>query len=213
MPDVQRRLPGVKWSETSTKQSRPRPTPPSGGPLPGAPEGQMFDTGPFTRPRDEPQEPGWGVAHGRPNYLGQGPEPQPVAHQAPLTRAPLGYQAYPKEHPPEFAQKGIGKYFLRNANGFQFNKPAIHQGVQNLVQAGKDANFFMHAGMGEALGYTVGLGTSPSHRSDDINTRRHAAEREQAMGGNHGVAGINPGHVQGYHAGHPTSAFEPGLSW
>lgn len=185
---------------------------PSGGPLPGAGEGQLFSTGPFTRPRDEPQEPGWGVPHGRPTYPGQrggGPHPQEPGPQPPAQQMQLPFQ---KPSGP-FADKGIGRFVARNGNGMQFNKPAIKQAVQNGITAYDDARYFRHAGFGAALRHTLGMDQAPSHRSDDINARKHASERDAAMGGNHGVTGVDPGHVEGYHAGHMPSSFEPGLSW
>lgn len=184
-------------------------------------QGSLFNAGPFTRPRDEPQAPGWGVPHGRPQYPGQGPGPQPQAHQAPLTAAPPGYQAHPEAHGPSFATSGIGKYFNRanrNVNGSQFNGPAIRGAVGKLLDAHADAQYFSHQGMGAALRYTLQLPQVPSHRADDINARRN-----RAMSG--GTTGINPGNMEaevesGQHFGGETPlSFDerhgqnPDLSW
>jgi hypothetical protein len=171
-------------------------------------QGSLFSTSDYEQAPKPPPTPGWGVPHGRPNYPGQAPPPQPF--QPTLTAAPPGHQAYPEAHPTQFAASGIGKYYTRNANGRQFNKPAIAGAIKNGINAYDDARYFRQQGFGAAIRHTLGMDQAPSHRSDDINARRHAAQREATMGDNHGVTGANPDptHVQRQH-----SAFEPGLSW
>jgi len=85
--------------------------------------------------------------------------------------------------PSRFADSGIGRFVNRNANGLQFNKPAVKQAVGNAVEAHSRAQYFRRAGMGAALRYTLGMPQVPSHVSDYLNARTHGQRQ----------TGINPG--------------------
>ena len=97
-------------------------------------------------------------------------------------------QRQSEAQPSPFASRGLGRFVNRNANGLQFNKPAVMQATHSIIDSYYDAKYFRDAGMGAALRHSLGMGQVPSHRRDDINTRRRTL-----LGQN--VAGINPGYV------------------
>jgi hypothetical protein len=118
-----------------------------------------------------------GYRQGRPYDKPIGPQLRDVSHQPRLTAAPPGYQRYPEQpaQPPSpFAKSGIGKYVNRNANGTQFNKPAIRGAVDNITRATANAQYFRHAGFGAALRHSFGMQQIPSHVNDFLNARHNA---------------------------------------
>jgi hypothetical protein len=117
-------------------------------------QGSLFDIG--SVPRQGPS-----VSRG----------PQPQAEQLQM------------KFPSRFADSGIGHFVNRNANGLQFNKPAVKQAVSNVVEAHTRGQYFRRAGMGAALRYTLGMGQVPSHMTDYLNARTHGQRQ----------TGINPG--------------------
>lgn len=198
-------------------------------------QGQLFANDPFQRARETPNlgsspgfgiPQGWGRPQGRPKYPGQGgsphpqePGPQPRAVQPELFHPPAGPgqapqptpEALPPRQPekpePGFADKGFGKYYMRNKNGRQFNKPAIHKAVGNVLDAYADSQYFAHQGMGAAIRYTMDLPQVPSHRADAINSRNGVLR-------GHGITGINPGNMEAeIESRRPRSAGETPLSF
>jgi len=93
-------------------------------------------------------------------------------HVGPAANIPYGPHLPP---PPAFAAKGIGKYI----NNGQFNKPAIKNAAQNIVRAHSDALHFRRTGFGEALRYTLGMESTPSHYTDYMNSRQRASLQSQ----------------------------------
>jgi len=100
----------------------------------------------------------------------------------------------------QFKSSGLGRYLNRNANGMQFNTPAIKQSVGNLIQMHDDAKYYRTHGMGAALRTVTGLPQLPSHRNDEINSR---FRKNTAS-----VQGENPGYVEANvatRAAHPSA--------
>jgi hypothetical protein len=75
----------------------------------------------------------------------------------------------------------LGKYYTRNENGRQFNKPAILGAVRKGVQAYSEAQYFRHAGVGAAARHMLGMPQMPSHMNDYLRSRH-----------NTDIRGINP---------------------
>lgn len=167
--------------------------------LPAGGEGQLFGTKPWTVPPKGTPIPN------RPQTAFQPQLPSPTSTISTVQPGP----------PSPFGQKGLSRYVVRNGNSLQFNKPAVKGALENTTNALEDAKWFRRQGFGAAWRHTLGMEQVASHHNDQMNARRRAA-----MGENHGITGENPGHVaastghpEGYHSGHPASAFESGLSW
>jgi macrodomain Ter protein organizer (MatP/YcbG family) len=67
----------------------------------------------------------------------------------------------------------MGHFVNRNANGLQFNKPAVLNTVKKGMDAYSTARYFSHAGFGEAIRYTLGMQPTPSHMNDWIRARHN----------------------------------------
>lgn len=163
MPDEQLGFPGMEGGESAFSSKRRSAF---GGPLPGAPQGQLFSTKPYEKKQEPPKEPGWGVPHGRPNYPGQGPKPQPRAEQQQFDF-----------NPSPFAKSGLRRYVNRNANGLQFNKPAIGQAVDNITMGLAKSKHARNVGFGESLRTSFGLRPIPSHYNDYMYARHNQSVR------------------------------------
>lgn len=161
MPNVQRRLPGEQWSAFSTKRASAF----------GGQQQQQAPTGtPLRTAAQVAQERTAGIKPGGPFTPPPRPsQPQPAQPQPPMFGgATVG---------PSFATKGVGKYFNRNANGNQFNKPAIRSAVDNITKATANAQYFQHAGFGAALRHSFGLQQIPSHVNDFLNANHNTSVR------------------------------------
>lgn len=124
--------------------------------------------------------------------------PQSTARKKAAAGQPIGGPQQPvggmpgkagQQQGPSFALHGIGRYYnSRNASGQQFNHPAIHGAVKNILDAAYDNQYYRHAGILRGVRGALGLG-NPSHANDAIQSRHHAATT--------GVRGINPGAFSG----------------
>jgi hypothetical protein len=162
MPNVQRRLPGEQWSAFSTKQ--PGSQQPSA--FSGEQQGQLFSTKPY---QQEQAPPSTGYKWGRPADRPLGPE---------MPSEQLKLQPQPQQQPKSpFAESGIGKYYVKNGNGRQFNKPAVMGAVKSGIQAYSEAQYFRHSGMGSALRHTLGMPQMPSHMNDYLRARHNTNVR------------------------------------
>jgi hypothetical protein len=129
-------------------------------------QGSLFDADDFQQQGPATSKSGykWARPHDRPI----GPDPKMASEQLRLTP----FQKPPTPSP--FAKSGVGKYVNRNANGVQFNKPAVTHAVDNVTRGLANAQYFRHAGMGAALRHTFGLKQIPSHVNDFLNARHNA---------------------------------------
>lgn len=118
--------------------------------------------------------------------IGVQPGPQAQAQQQQLPFQAPGIRVGPETAVRSpFTQSGLGKYLGRDhTNGLQFNKPAIKQATEDSFNAFTRGQYFRHAGMGQAIRYTLGVEQVPSHVNDWINAR-NSAQR-----------GIHPGEVR-----------------
>jgi hypothetical protein len=166
MPNVQRRLPGEQWSAFSTKTNKSAFSPGQSEPE----QGQLFSTKPF---QQEQAPPSTGYKWGRPADRPLGPDPKMASEQPELTK----FQK--PTAPSPFADKGVGKYVVKNGNGLQFNKPAVKSAVAKGVQAYGEAQYFRHSGMGAAMRHTLGMPQMPSHMNDYLRSRHNTSVRGQ----------------------------------
>ena len=143
MPQRQNRMPGVNWSEYSTKPPRARRPRAS-----GAAEGETTET----------QGSGFRPGH---HILVHQPAPFVGPHS--VSHAARGFPGSPTQK---------SRYYNpSNVSGSQFNRPEIHHAVQTGIRAHTRSMYFRRAGFGAALRYTLGMEQVPSHLQDYLNAR------------------------------------------
>jgi hypothetical protein len=137
-------------------------------------QGQLFNTANYEqKPKEE--APGWGTAHGRPNYPGQGEEPQPQHEQGQLFD--------PDDASNTWKDKPQSKL------GAMFSDPAVRNHVERISNSWETSNLIRKGGVHAAIRHAVGLKQFSSHPNDEI---RAATRRLN----NNPNAGMDPGHFQ-----------------